>query len=203
MLSGNSAQTAQDNYFKMAIQPQLNGAAIQQYLGGNLGDANSTAGSTYLGSLAAQGADQSFFSGQQYFNNEVNNLLNERSNLFGTDIATQQQQNQLGVNASLGADQLNQNALQGLNNFNLGGAGLFNSIGQNQMNAGIANNANKAAALGGLVGGGMGLLGGVGNSLFGPALGSLGSTIGNKFSNFMGGSAPGSRQSQSSLGFRF
>lgn len=186
----NASQGAQDQYYKQAIQPQLNQAAVQQYLGGNLGDANSTFGSTYLGSLAAQGANQAFFSGQDFLNNEINNTLNERSNLFGTDINTQQQQNQLGVNASLGAAGLNQSALQGLNNFNLGGAGIQANMGNDLLNAQTMYNAQKAQSMGNLLGGGLGLLGGGIGSLFGKQLGNLGSSITSGIGNMFGSQPP-------------
>lgn len=195
LFSSNAAQNAQDQYYKMAIQPQMNQEAANQFLGGNLGDSNSTFGSTYLGSMAAQGSNQAFFAGQDYYNQQLQNMLNERGSFFGNDVNALQQQNQLGVSAQLGAAGLNQSALQGLNNFNLGSANTLAGIGQNQMQAQTQNNASRAQAWGGLLGGFGGLLGG--------GLGMMGGSSPAPFTGSSGGggfSAPPIKFMGSSLG---
>lgn len=189
LFSSNSAQEAQQQYFNQAIAPQLQSAAEQEFLGGNMGsgaqNGQSTFGSTYLGALDAQGADQAFFSGQQYYNNELNNLLNERNNYFGNDVGTVQNYNNLSVQAQLGADQQNTERIGQMDNFNLGAAGTIYQDMNGQAQLQSQNNAQKAALLGGLTGGVFGIGGGLLNSYMNSPSGVSGGGTGGSNSNFM------------------
>lgn len=201
LFSSNSAEQAQQQYYNQAIAPQMQSAAEQQFLGGNMGgggsNSSSTFGSTYLGSMQAQGEDQAFFSGQQYYDNELNNTLNERNNYFGNDVQVPEQYNALSVQGQLGADQQNTERLGQLDNFDLGAAGTVLQDMQGQAQLQSQNNAQKAALLGGLTGGimglGGGLLGGGSGALssFGSGLGSGLFGGGSSSSPFTGGSSGG------------
>jgi hypothetical protein len=188
LFSSNAAQNASQQYFNDAIQPQLNEDAVNELMGGN---SNSTFGGSYLGSAAAQGADQAFFSGQQYYDNELSNMLNERGSLFGNEVNTAANQDNLASQMQLNTNSLNANELNAENNFNLQGANVLQGMGSDLLNQQTQFDDAKMAAEGQMVGGLFGLGGGVGNALFGQTLGNLGKGISNGVSNLFGGGGTG------------
>jgi hypothetical protein len=162
------------------MAPQLGAAAEQSYLGGNLGtNGSSTFGANYNSNLQASAAQQAFFGGQQYYDDQLNNMLNER-NTFS----------QTGTMPALQADMFNQQqnlqALGMLNNFNLDAAGLYNSQMGSLNNTNVAQqglnqqqqmfNAKSRGAMLGALGGDLGGLVGGGSSLGGGGGSSLGSS---------------------------
>lgn len=177
LFTSNAAQTAQNQYYNQAIAPQLQSAALHKFMGGNMGDSSSTFGSTMLGSLAAQGANQAFFSGQQYYDDQLNNMLNERNNYFGTSVQLPVTQNNLSANMQNSTNQINANQLAGLNQFDLGAGQQIGGLMQNQLGATNAYNAQRSQSMGNLLGGGIGSLFGL-NSMFGNPIGQFGSGLG-------------------------
>jgi hypothetical protein len=206
LFNGTTQQQQQDyqnQVYKMSAAPQLGAAAIDSYLGGNLGtNGSSTFGANYNSNLQASAAQQAFFGGQQYYDDQLNNFLNER-NTFS----------QTGVQPAMQAQEFNQQqnlqSLGLLNNFNLDAAGLYNqqmsslnstNVDQQKLNQQQQEfNAQSKAGListltggiGGLVGGGINLARGGGSSGGGGGYSMGGGTFGNPFSsggaNVLGG----------------
>ncbi len=155
---------------------------------------SSTFGGSALSNTALQGAQQSFFAGQDYRNNEIQNTLNRRNNLFSNNIGLAQQQNALDVNRGLGLEGIKTQRLNDLNSFNLGNAqlgGQFNlgaasqlgTMDQNNQNRNFLNSAYRSQNLGNLAAGGLGLAGGFAFTDPGQKLaGKIGSGVKNFFS---------------------
>jgi hypothetical protein len=155
-----------NDFFNQVEEPQLASEAESQWLGGNLGTSGSSSfGADYLAQQQAQAAAQAGLYGQQYVTQELNNdsnavsqLLNERQNYFGTNLALEQQQNQQAINEQMGLNaldlqgqttnaqnqlatdqlnqggavsqaQLNQSALGQTNTYNLNAANDLNNFG--------------------------------------------------------------------------
>lgn len=198
------AQTYGNILNQYSEAPQEGSAAESQWLGGNLGDAGSSSfGANFLSNMEASGNIQSFLGGQSYYDDLLNNSMNERNDYFQTQ-----------VDPALQADEFNQSqnqqSLQNINNYNLGRAGGFATLGQNanqggsvyNQGAGIAggygesfmNNSTQlqkqqmqqnfqgqqgqGQALGQLAGGLGGLFGGGANTLFGGGNSTSGSNGG-------------------------
>lgn len=185
VFSNTAAQDYQNRYFDNAIQPQLNQAKVNAFLGGNYGDANSTFGSTYLSNAMLQGSNQAFFAGQDYRNQEIQNTLNRRASFFGNDANLIAQQNQADVQRGLGVQQINSQNLGMLNSFNLNKAGILSGIQQNDYQNKLQAAQAKAQAIGGLLTGGLGLIGGgIGAATGGGARAAGGATASTMPLNF-------------------
>lgn len=185
----SAAQDYANKFFDYAIQPQMGGAAIQQYMRGALGDGtnmgNSTVGGAFLGTLASQGAKEAFFAGQDFRNSEINNLLNRRQSFFSNDVGLAQQQNALDINRSLGLNNDRTARLNMMNNAQSNAAGIYGNLMNAQLGADQFSNqqqmfmqAQRGQALGNLAGGLLGGAFGLGNTLLKGRMGGGG---------FMGG----------------
>jgi hypothetical protein len=193
-LFNGTTQQQQQNYqnqvFNMSEAPQLGAAAEQSYLGGNLGtNGSSTFGANYNSNLLASAAQQAFFGGQQYYDDQLNNMLNER-NTFS----------QTGTMPALQADMFNQQqnlqALGLLNNFNLDAAGLYNqqmgslnntNVAQQQLGLDASKfNAASRGAMIGQLGSGLGGLAGGSSAMGSGGLGSLGAGLNSLYNNVFG-----------------
>lgn len=175
------AQTYGNKIFDYSVKPQLGGEAIGQWLGGNLGTSGSSSfGANYMSNLEGTGRIQSFLQGQNYYDDLLNNMLNERNNLFGNEV-------QPALQASEYNDQANNSKLGMMNTYKLGQAqGLSGIAGQamgwanNQQNQQMAasaataqNRASLLGGMGGLIGGGIGMMMGRKNPM-GGSMGSMG-----------------------------
>lgn len=81
------APGAQQNYSNQFYNTDIApGIASQQTAEQQSGMLNSSAGGAELGQMQAQGRAQQTLQGQQYYTNALNNLLNERTNYYGTAI---------------------------------------------------------------------------------------------------------------------
>lgn len=170
-----AAQDYQQRYFDMAIRPMIEDSKIMQF---GAGLDNSTFGATNVSNTALQGAKQAFFAGQDFRNQEINNTLNRRNNLFGNNIQLAGNQNALDVQRGLNLEGIRTQRLNDINSFNMGNAGLGsqfnlgsagllgemdNQAQNRQMMAGMA----RSQSLGNLVGGAFGLGGGLLNTYMG------------------------------------
>ena len=210
--------------YQNEMAPQLAAEAENQWLGGNLGaNGSSSVGASELGNAQASLQTQAYLNSQQYMDDLVNNFLNERNNYFGTDIATGAQQNAANVQSGLNLDQLNegaaaqnassnlaaqtdtaqlnQNAMNNMNNFGLTAAQQLDNYGltsaqtignwnhqltQQNLAASAATANNNAK----LLTGGIGDIFGLGNTLFGSG-GYLNSSGGSGSGSGSGGGGSG------------
>lgn len=135
MATPDAVNSYANSYYNDYVKPGL--AQTQAGLYGN-GRADSTFGGAVLGSALAQGAQDKMMAGQQYYTNQLNNLLNERASFFnGEGNMAQTAANQGQQNAQFSANLGMQNAGM-LNNYN-----LSNSQGQNQFNLASSQGANN------------------------------------------------------------
>ena len=197
--SQDAANQYAQQYQNWVEQPQIGAGAIQQYLGGNLGNggssANSTFGASYLGNLEGNAANTSYFAGQQLRQQGIENLLNQRQSFFGNDVNLAQQQNALQAQTTLGLDQIRANELGTLNSANSSGAQtLGNLAGQelgastNAYNVAMMQNAAKAQSAANLATGGLSTLLGGANAFMGSGRSST--TPYTSTSSFMPPTAP-------------
>jgi len=88
----SGAQSYSQQFYNANIAPGIAQTRDNVYASGM---SNSSAGGAELGTMEAQGQAQATLQGQGYYTNALNNLLNARSNLFGTS-------GQLATNAAAG-----------------------------------------------------------------------------------------------------
>jgi hypothetical protein len=198
----NAGQQAANQYFQQAIQPQLGAAAEQQYLGGNLGNNGSSSfGANYMGNLAATGANQSFFAGQNYLNNEIQNQLAARQSYFGNEVGLNQGQDNLMSGEQQQANMQNASNSLSSQEFNAGyplAQGALASQDQNQLyNQGLNYDIANSQNMGNFMSGGLGSIFGLGNIFMGTQAGrNLGQNVsnglGSAFPSIFGSSFPGS-----------
>lgn len=165
------------------MAPQLGEAAINSYLGGNLGTSgSSTFGANYNAGLQAAAQQDAVLGGQQYYTNDLNNFLNSRSNLATTQLQPTLQADEFNQSQ-------NQNQAQIMDNYNLGAAGVESGLAGMDFGASNAQaqtnlqaqefNAQSRGGLissltggiGGLIGGAAGLAGGGGGMFGGQGFG--------------------------------
>lgn len=168
VFSQNAAQDYQNKYFDYAVQPLVDGKMMDIF-NRRMGD--SSFGATAVSNTALEGAKQSFFAGQDFRNQEINNTLNRRNNLFSNDIQLAAGQNALGINRALGLEGIRTQRLSDMNSFNLGGAqlgsqfnlGSANLLGDydnQQRNRDMMGSIARSQNWGNLASGAMGLVGG-------------------------------------------
>jgi hypothetical protein len=116
---------------------------------------NSSSGGAQIGQLQAQGLAQETLQGQQYYTNALNNLLNERTNYYGTAVqggldAIQANQAQQGLQISNAQNQaqdaLTASGINSAQNLALAGYSYETPQLQNQYNLNttqLANNFNQ------------------------------------------------------------
>jgi hypothetical protein len=160
----DAAQRYRDEYYRQAINPLVDQERMAQQQRGN---ADSTFGATAISNLQAQGANQAFFSGEDYRNQLINQTLARRDSLFGNEARIAQQQNQLDVDRGLGVEGINTSRLGMLNQFQLGSAGILGNMYDNKAKIEAEAERAKAAARASLVGGLFGLGGGLANTFMG------------------------------------
>lgn len=134
---------------------------MQQFLGGNFDptgqNGSSTFGATARGQALATGDQQSFFAGEDYRNQLINQLFGRRNQLFGQDVALGQQQNQADINQQAQINQQTGANLGGLNSFYSNLNNTLGNFSQQYQNQQQAQAANKSNFYGGLLGTGLGL----------------------------------------------
>lgn len=167
----DAATTYQNKYYEKAIMPLIERQRVQQFLGGR---DNSTFGSTALASLAASGAKDAFFAGQDYRNQEIQNTLRRRDSLYGQEGRVAQEQNAADVSRSLGLNDQYTARLNGLNQANLGGLSTLSSLYNTNQNTAAAQARNRSNLYSGLTGVATGLASRYGGSLLGVATSLLG-----------------------------
>ncbi len=175
LFSSNAPDVYAQKYYQQAIQPLVDQERISQAQRG-MGAGESTFGTTAITNLQSQGANQAFFAGRDYLNQEVNNLLNRRASFFGNEARIPQEQNANDVQRSLGLGSLENQGLGMLNQFNLGSAGALGNLYQTQTQNRLQAQQNSAANLGNLIGGVAGLGGGLLNAYMGRSRSSGGGT---------------------------
>lgn len=126
---------AANQFYSMYEAPQV---ASQQTANYAQGMQNSTAGGAQVGTLQAQGQAQAGMYGQQYYTNELNNLLNERNNFFGNDVGTTNTVNALTTQAQEANQSTDAQLAQALAGFQ-----AENSTNQNQYNLNTTGMANQ------------------------------------------------------------
>lgn len=179
----DAAANYRNEYYRQAINPLVDQERINQSLSGN---ANSTYGATAISNLQARGADQAFFSGEDYRNQLINQTLARRDSLFGNEGRIAQEQNALDVNRGLGIEGINSQRLGMLNNFQLGSAGILGNFYDNKVQADAEAERAKAAQRASLVGGLFGLGGGLANTFMGGRRSTTPSGIGGGSTNATG-----------------
>lgn len=190
LFAPNAGQNYANQYYQQAIVPQLANQSEQEWLGGNEGTSgNSSFGADYLGNMAATGANQSFFAGQQNLNQQIQNMLGERQSYFGNDVATNQTQDnlasQLGMQAQTtnAANSLNSQEFNNSYDLNQGNSAANQENTQYQQQ--LQYNAANAQNMTGLMTGGLSTA--LGGLFAAPSLYSgyqssgLGSALGNMF----------------------
>lgn len=120
-----------------------------------------------MANLEANGRQQSFFAGQDYRNQLINQMLGERQSYFGNDVNLGQQQannaSQMGLQAGEFNAGNNLSSQEFNNNYALSQAGMAGGF-QNQLyNQQLNYDQAKAQNMGNLFGGGIGTLFGLGN----------------------------------------
>ncbi len=181
-------------FYQNQINPQIQQTASNLALNGQ---GNSSFGGAQLGAEQAQGQYQAMNAGQGLYNSEIQNLLGERQNFFGTEgqmaqnYGEQQQQQGEFLSGLQSQANLANNAQQ--NSYN-----LQSNENQNQFNSNLYNQFQNAYKTGygyqqqqnqfntqgqlGLLNGGLQLGGRAIGGLLGGA-GSPGGSIGGNFAN--------------------
>jgi hypothetical protein len=119
----------------------------------------STFGGGELGNLEVQGGQQAFFAGQDFRNNEINNLLKRRGLISGQQ-GVAQAQNLTDINASMGAAEINNRSLDSLNRYKQGGYNQQLQTGMGLFDRSRQDYQNQIAARNQLISAGIGAVGG-------------------------------------------
>lgn len=172
----DAANRYSQEYYRQAIQPQVDQERIAQQQSGN-GD--STYGATAVSNLQARGSDQAFFSGEDYRNQLINQTLARRDSLFGNEGRIAENQNALDIQRGLGVEGIDTQRLGMLNQANLGEAGILGGMYSNKQQLDQQAAQAKAAQRANLIGGLFGLGGGLANTFMGGGRSSTPTGINN------------------------
>ena len=124
-----ASQADQQAYANAAYDTQLapqlasEQTALQQQ-----GRDNSSFGGAELGQMLAQANTQKTLYGQQYYTNALNNLMNARQSFTQGSYNPAETQSNANVQRGLGVAQIEQNANQNQNQYNLGATQAANQV---------------------------------------------------------------------------
>lgn len=132
---------AEQYFYQTQIAPLL---AQQQASSYNSGQNSGSYAGAMAGQLAAQGALSKYQAGLDYANQLYQSQLQGRSSYYAGGPTVAAQQNAADVNRGMNVSQLQQQAANNQNNFNLGSAANQNSYGL--QSAGMQNNYGLASS---------------------------------------------------------